>query len=161
LTQSLSILAVLLVAITMGLALAHALEFPGKLRLDEGAYREVQAIYYPGFTIGGLVGEAGALLLLPVLLFLLPFGTERFWWTAAAFALLVAGHAIYWVVTHPVNTVWLKETDLSGAGATFFSIYAGQDADWQHLRNLWEYSHVARAVLGMAALTALSLGLIA
>ncbi len=160
-TQSLNILAVLLVAVTMGLALAHALEFPGKLRLDEQTYREVQAIYYPGFTIGGLVGEAGALLLLPVLLFLLPFGTDRFWWTAAALGFLVAGHAIYWVVTHPVNVVWLKDTDLSGAGAAFFSVYAGQDADWKQLRNLWEYSHVARAVLGLAALTALSLGLIA
>jgi hypothetical protein len=161
LTQSLSILVVLLVAVTMGLALAHALEFPGKLRLDEESYREAQAIYYPGFTIGGLVGEAGALLLLPVLLFLLPFGTDRFWWTAAAFACLVAGHAIYWVVTHPVNAVWLKGTDLSAVGATFFSTFAGRDADWRHLRNLWEYSHIARAVLGLAALTALSLGLIA
>ena len=49
----------LLVAVTMGLSLAHALEFPGKLRLDEPTYRAVQAIYYPGFTIGGLVGEFG------------------------------------------------------------------------------------------------------
>ncbi len=159
-TQPLSILAVLLVAVTMGLALAHALEFPGKLRLDEQSYRKVQAIYYPGFSIGGLVGEAGALLLLPVLLFLLPFGTDRFWWTAVALLCLAVGHGIYWVVTHPVNAVWLRDTDLVGAGAAFFSIYAGQDADWKHLRNLWEYSHVARAVLGVAALTALSLGLI-
>ena len=160
-TQSLSVLGVLLVAVTMGLALAHALEFPGKLRLDEESYRDVQAIYYPGFTIGGLVGEAGALLLLPVLLFLLPFSTDRFWWTAAALGCLVAGHAIYWVVTHPVNAAWLKDTDLSAAGAAFFSTYAGQDADWRHLRNLWEYSHIARAVLGLAALTALSVGLMA
>lgn len=160
-TQTLSILATLLVAVTMGLALAHALEFPGKLRLDEQTYRDVQAIYYPGFTFGGLIGEFGSLLLLPVLLFLLPFGSDRFWWTAAAFACLVAGHAVYWVVTHPVNAVWLKDVDLSGAGAAFFSVYAGQDADWQHLRNLWEYSHMARAALGLAALTAMAIAQVA
>jgi hypothetical protein len=64
----LSVLALLLLAVTMGLSLAHALEFPGKLRLDEPTYRAVQAIYYPGFTIGGLVGEFGGLLALIVLL---------------------------------------------------------------------------------------------
>ncbi len=61
---SLSAVALLLVAVTMGLSLAHALEFPGKLRLDEPTYRAVQAIYYPGFTIGGLIGEFGGMLAL-------------------------------------------------------------------------------------------------
>ena len=46
--QAFHILTVLMVAIGMGLSLAHALEFPGKRRLGEGAYREVQRIYYPG-----------------------------------------------------------------------------------------------------------------
>jgi hypothetical protein len=45
---------VFLTAIAMSLAPAHALEYPGKLRLDEQAYAAVQAIYYPGFTIGGI-----------------------------------------------------------------------------------------------------------
>ncbi len=120
---ALSVSALLLVAVTMGLALAHALEFPGKLRLDEPTYRAVQAIYYPGFTIGGLVGEFGSMLLLAVLLFLTPVNTDRFWWTAAALALLVAGHATYWAVTHPVNGAWLKETQLSGASQFFFGLF--------------------------------------
>lgn len=50
---TLSVLSLLLLAVTMGLSLAHALERPGKLRLVEPTYRAVQAIYYPGFTIGG------------------------------------------------------------------------------------------------------------
>src|ERR671914_1351612 len=99
----LSVLALLLLAITMGLSLAHALEFPGKLRLDEPTYRAVQAIYYPGFTIGGLVGEFGSMLVLTVLLFLTPTNSKPFWWTTAALGLLIIGHAIYWIVTHPVN----------------------------------------------------------
>lgn len=75
---ALSVLGLLLVTVTMGLSLAHALEFPGKLRLDEPTYRAVPAIYFPGFTIGGLVGELGGMLVLAVLLFLTPTSTERF-----------------------------------------------------------------------------------
>ncbi|MPZ40702.1 MAG: hypothetical protein GEU95_22165, partial [Rhizobiales bacterium] len=99
-------------AVTMGLSLAHALEFPGKSRLDESTYRAVQAIYYPGFTIGGLIGEFGAMLALIVFLIVTPTSTERFWWIAAALGFLVIGHATYWVVTHPVNAAWLKDTSV-------------------------------------------------
>jgi hypothetical protein len=95
--KAVSILAVLLVAVTMGLALAHALELPGKLRLNKDTYVAVQAIYYPGFTIGGLVGELGGLIVLLALLLLTPYGAQRFWWTAAAFAFLVSAHAVYWL----------------------------------------------------------------
>ena len=35
------------------MALTHALEFPGKMRLDKDIYLAAQTIYYPGFTIGG------------------------------------------------------------------------------------------------------------
>jgi hypothetical protein len=50
----LQVVTVLLVAVAMSLTLAHALELPGKMRLDEQTYRAVQTIYYPGFTFGGL-----------------------------------------------------------------------------------------------------------
>ena len=50
-----------------GLVLAHALEFPGKLRLNKETYLNMQMIYYPGFTIGGMVGEAGGLATLALL----------------------------------------------------------------------------------------------
>jgi hypothetical protein len=33
--------------------LAHALEWPGKLRLSREHYLAVQPIYYPGFTYSG------------------------------------------------------------------------------------------------------------
>lgn len=153
----LSVLALLLLAVTMGLSLAHALEFPGKLRLDEPTYRAVQAIYYPGFTIGGLIGEFGSMLLLAVLLFLTPGNTERFWWTAAALAFLVACHATYWIVTHPVNNAWLKDTQLTASSQFLFGLFAAPDANWKHMRNTWEWSHVARA--GLATFSFLSMSL--
>src|SRR5688500_5078319 len=49
----LQVTAVFMAAVAMALALAHALELPGKLRLDQETYRAVRTIYYPGFTIGG------------------------------------------------------------------------------------------------------------
>jgi hypothetical protein len=155
----LPILALLLVAVVMGLTLAHALELPGKLRLDKDTYIAVQAIYYPGFTIGGLVGEFGGMLLLFALLFLTPYGTERFWWTAAAFGLLISAHAVYWLVTHPVNNFWVKDVDMAGIGATFFSLFSAKGDDWMQMRNIWEYSHVARACLAMASLASMAVAL--
>lgn len=53
---TLQLLALVLVSVAMALALAHALELPGKLRLSKEAYLSTQSIYYPGFTIGGMVG---------------------------------------------------------------------------------------------------------
>jgi hypothetical protein len=157
---ALSVLALLLVAVTLGMSLAHALEFPGKLRLDEPTYRAVQAIYYPGFTIGGLVGEFGSMVVLAVLLFIVPGGSERFWWTAAALGLLLGGHAVYWIVTHPVNNTWLKDTQLADAGQFFFGLFAASGADWRHMRNVWEWSHVARACLGMLGFISMSLAVV-
>ena len=153
------ILVLLLVAIAMGLSLAHALELPGKLRLPRDNYIATQAIYYPGFTYGGLFGEFGGMVGLIGMLFLLPLAGTAFWWAAAALALMIAAHAVYWLMTHPVNGFWLKDTELSGLGAAFFTRAKGEAADWTQLRDTWEYSHVVRAVLQMAAFIAAALSL--
>ena len=63
------ILAVIVVALAMVPALAHALEMPGKMRLGSDAYFAVQRIYYPGFTIAG-VGEPAGFIAVGVLLLL-------------------------------------------------------------------------------------------
>ena len=160
--EAFHILTVLLVAVGMGLALAHALEFPGKRRLGESAYREVQRIYYPGFTIGGLFGEFGAMLALAVLLLVLPFGEPAFWLAAVALVLLAIGHGIYWAVTHPVNRVWTKGLKTSEAGGAFFRAGGrAQDTGWRELRDRWEWSHVARAALSFLALAAMAASLTA
>jgi hypothetical protein len=138
-----TILCLFLVAMKFGTSLAHVAELPGKLRLDEPTYKAVQAIYYPGFTLVGLIGEVGGMVALAVLLYLTPTGTARFWWTAAALVFLLAGHATYWLMTHPVNNFWVKDVAVSGPGAAFFSIFGGQQTgDWRELRNVWEFSHV-------------------
>jgi hypothetical protein len=71
----------------MAPSLAHALELPGKMRLD----KEI-------------------------------------------------AHAIYWLVTHPINQVWTTDLQLSGLGATFFSMFAVDiSGDWSRLRDVWEH----------------------
>src|SRR5262245_16967448 len=147
---TLQVITLLFVAFAMATAVAHALELPGKLRLSKDEYLTVQKIYYPGFTIGG-AAEPIALLLLIVTM---PAGAP-FWMTAGAFAMLAIAHAIYWVVTHPVNNFWLKDVELKGAGASFFAIdLVGRPGDdnWTKLRNRWESSHALRAALTITSL---------
>jgi hypothetical protein len=152
--QALQVISLLLVAVAMALALAHALELPGKLRLSKEAYMAMQPIYYPGFTIGGAVGEIGGLFAMLVLLLVTPAGTLAFWLTLAALLMLAALHGVYWVLSHPVNNFWLRDMGLGGAGERFFSSdplgRTGRHSDdWTALRDRWEYSHVVRAALGV------------
>jgi hypothetical protein len=154
---ALQVVTVVLVAVAMALTLAHALEWPGKMRLSKEQYLATQPIYYPGFAIGG-AAEPLAILLSLALLIMTPYGSTSFWLTAAAFTALVAMHVTYWLLTHPVNNFWLKEVQLKGAGAGFFAFdpLARHDGsastDWSYLRDRWEVSHVVRAALGMASL---------
>lgn len=158
--HAIQVLSVLLVAIAMALSLAHALELPGKLRLRREAYFAVQPIYYPGFTLAGAVGEVGGIIATLVLLALTPSGSASFWLALAALGALLAMHAVYWVVTQPVNQFWLRGERVARAGAGFFGFdpigrrhaVGHPRLNWNALRDRWEYSHVARAALALAAL---------
>jgi len=156
---TLQVVTLVLVAFTMAPAVAHALEYPGKLRLSKDAYMTVQRIYYPGFTMAGVV-ELVSVISALALVVLTPRDSPAFALSLAALLLLVAMHAVYWTVTAPVNKVWLKDEQLSKAGAAFFRTDTGsgksQEADWKHLRDRWEYSHIARAVLVTVALGSLA-----
>lgn len=155
----LQIVAVILVATAMGLSLAHALEYPGKRRLNEVVYKSVQSMYYPGFTIGGGIGEFGGIVFTALLLFLTPPRSADFWLTFVALLALLGMQAVYWLVTHPVNRLWVEGEKMSGAGKFFFKFAAshagGQPANWTLLRDRWECSHLVRAVLAFAGFVAL------
>jgi hypothetical protein len=155
--QTLQVLSILLVTIGVTTSLGHALEFPGKRRLDRDTYFKVQPIYYPGFTIAGLFGEPGAILAMIGLLIATPSGGMAFWLTATALVSHLFAHLIYWAVTHPVNKVWVRGENVQGASKAFFEVGSRTVSadDWTALRDRWEWSHVARAVLMVAALIAL------
>ncbi|MDX1102392.1 DUF1772 domain-containing protein [Sinorhizobium medicae] len=155
------VITIVLVAIATALALAHALEWPGKLRLPKEQYLAIQAIYYPGFTIGG-VAEPLSLLFTAALLVLMPRGTPAFWMTVGALIGLLAMHATYWILTHPVNNFWLKDTQLAGTSGRFFAVgtvrakSVPESEDWTALRDRWERSHVVRAAFGFVSLVMLA-----
>jgi len=155
----LQVIVIVLVSINMALALAHALELPGKLRLSKDVYTAVQPIYYPGFTIGGGVGEFGGILATIVLVVVTPREQDAFALTLAALVLLLIAHGTYWVMTHPVNRFWLRDEKLKAGGRAFFSFGSGStkgQMSWAAMRNRWEYSHVARAALSLTALILLA-----
>jgi hypothetical protein len=157
---TLQVVTILLAAIVLTPALAHALELPGKLRLSEDQYLAVQTIFYPGFTIAG-GAEPLAILAALLLAIFTPVGTAQFYATLGGLVALVAVHALYWALTHPVNNFWLKDFALKGAGKGFFAFGAGSSAapDWAALRDRWEYSHVARAALAFLGLTLLTIAI--
>ena len=157
--EALQLATLLMAVVAMVPALAHALELPGKLRLAREAYFTVQPIYYPGFTFAGFA-EPLALLCTGALLFLTPRGSADFWLAATAFGGLAAMHAVYWVVTHPVNKYWLRGEKLGAAGTGFFSLGSKPEtSDWRAMRDRWEYSHVVRAALAFLSMLALALAL--
>lgn len=156
-------ISLILVAMAMVPALAHALELPGKLRLTKDTYFAVQPIYYPGFTIAG-ISEPIAIIFTIILLVMTPREGTDFWLTLVSLIGLIGMHAVYWLFTHPVNNFWLQDQKLSGLSSGFFSLGSAgkQDnqsdtsaVDWTNLRDRWEYSHVARAGLAFLSFIAL------
>lgn len=161
----LQVASVFLAAVAMALSLAHTLELPGKLRLDKQTYCAMQPIYYPGFTIGGGIGEGLGMIATLAFLLLTPRTSAAFPWTAIGFVGLVAAHATYWILTHPVNNFWLKNQNLSGVGGSFFRFdplkrkaqnsTSDDDDVWEGFRNRWEFSHLVRALFSAISLLAL------
>ncbi len=154
----LQIVTAMLVIIGFSTSLAHALEYPGKMKLDRPIYMQVQKIYYPGFTIAGLA-EPLAIAASCIAAYL-GQDARSFPFLAASAALVMASHAVYWRMTHPVNGFWLADETLGRAGQSFFGkgnpkrVDAGA-ADWVALRDRWERSHILRAILGGGAVVSL------
>jgi hypothetical protein len=160
---ALELVVILIVALAAALAVAHALELPGKLRLDKQSYLVVQTIYYPGFTYAGASEGVGVLAILALILVDRPSGA-RLALLVASLVLLGLMHAAYWAITHPVNKIWTRNLSLDTVSAGFSRLNpAGRsgpansdtDAVWRRARDVWEGSHVLRAVLGVGALLTL------
>src|ERR1051325_2897705 len=133
---ALQISTVMLVAVIMGLTLAHALEFPGKLRLGRQEYLVTQGIYYPGFTIGG-IGEILGIIATLLLVILTPHDNPAFLWTLIAFVAVTGAHVVFWVVTQPVNRYWVSQLKLSKSAERFFSANEGE-AQTKGSKDGWE-----------------------
>jgi hypothetical protein len=157
----LQVVTLMLVALAAALSVAHALELPGKLRLDEATYRAVQRIYYPGFTIGG-ASEPLASIAALALLILTPVASVAFWLTLVALVGMALVQLVFWIVVQPVNRHWVAGQAMSASGAAFFRVgtgASGNPGNWTRLRDRWEYAHVARAAINSASLLALAVAI--
>ncbi|MBW8745695.1 MAG: DUF1772 domain-containing protein [Sphingomonas sp.] len=145
-------IATFLAAMVMGLALAHGLEMPGKMRLEREYYYAVQTIYYPGFTLGGMT-EPLAIITTASVLLIGGISEGRFWLVAGAVIALVLTQLLFWIVVQPVNRQWLGSVRLSGAAEHFFRTgeAGGPTRVWTRLRNRWELGHLVRAATATAA----------
>jgi hypothetical protein len=76
-------------------------------------------------------------------MFLVRHRRPAFGWTVVAVVCLVGTHAAFWIWIAPVNAT---------LGA---STASSLPPDWMTLRDRWEYTHAARAILQMVGLGAL------
>jgi hypothetical protein len=161
----LQIVSVLLVSVAMALAVAHALDVPGKLRLDREHYDAAQSNYRPKFRVAGLVGEVGGGGATLLLILATPAESASLAWTVAAFLSLAAMHGAYWTIAHPANQFWLlRQHAPSIAPIGFFATHPvprppAIATSWSRSRTRWEYAHIIRAVLGAISVIALVTGL--
>lgn len=159
-TLTLKFVSLFLVVATVVPSVAHVLELPGKLRLTREQYFAVQPIYYPGFTIAGMA-EPVSILVLIALVVMTPVGTVNFWLLIGTTLLAALAHLLYWILTAPVNKVWLRNETISNSAQRFFDAGANiADADWTLLRDRWERSHVLRAIASVVAFGLLAAALL-
>lgn len=137
---------ILLVALSTGMAFCHTLELPAKMQYDATLYVTLQNSLYAAFgppNIGPYI-EMGAIVAAIALLFLVRKRRPALALTLlATVCLLVAFPIIFFLFTEPVNVVFRNATP------------ASIPTDWMGLRSQWEYSHAARFVFQLMALSAL------
>jgi len=137
--------ALLTTALALGGALAHALELPNKIGMSREAYFVVQNIYRGWNRLGYLL----AVQLVGMLAVAILYRRERSVMRPALVAVgcLMTAQIIFWTLTFPANT------------AT--SNWTIAPTNWETLRQQWEYSHLAGAVLQTLAMAALIVAVLA
>jgi len=139
-----------LVALTLGLAWAHVLEHPGKLRLDGPSWLRVQHNLYIAF--GPPVGakmEVAAIVSSWIVLWLARRRRPAAWWTLVGAVLVTAALAEWAWLVAPMNTV------LNGFTADALP------ATWTAVRDQWEFGHATHTALFGGGFCALLIGTLA
>jgi hypothetical protein len=118
--------------------MAHLIELPHKIGLPDEQYLVVQQIYR-GWSLAAIV-VIGALLSTAALAVVSRRQRAQLALALIAFLSLVATQVVFWLFTFPANQATQNWTQLPEG--------------WAALRQQWEYSHAASAVLDLAALLA-------
>ena len=142
---------IILSALVTGMALCHALELPAKMQYSASQYIAVQNSLYVAFgppNIGAIIEFAVPLAAI-ALAILVRKRRPAFQLTLVAIAfMLLAFPVIFFAFTEPANTIIRNATPES------------IPANWEQLRNQWEYSHLARFFCHLLGLSALVLSVL-
>jgi hypothetical protein len=133
----------LLVALTLGMTFCHALEYPGKAKLDGPEWLTVQHNIYVAFGVVGAIIEVTAILTTWIV-----FAQIRSWKAARVLTLFAAIAAtaalgVWFAWVDPVNTAlnaWTPET---------------LPDNWASFRDRWEAGQAVSAALFLLAFSAL------
>jgi hypothetical protein len=142
---------ILLVSLLLGLAFAHVLERPAKMRYDAALYITLQKTLYVAWgppNVGGIL-EPAAILATISLAFILRKRKRAFSYTlGAGIALLLAFPVVFFSFVAPANEVFLAAPPSS------------IPANWMEMQRSWENGHAIRFVLQLAALSLLVLSVV-
>jgi hypothetical protein len=133
----------LLVALTLGMTFSHALEYPGKAKLDGAEWLTVQHNVYLAFGVVGAIIEVTAIVTTWIV-----FAQIRSWKLARVLTLLAglattASLGIWFGWVDPVNTALKAWTP------------ATMPDNWMSFRDRWEAGHAVSAILFGLAFSAL------
>jgi hypothetical protein len=134
--QVLSFLAIVLTGLTLVAPGAHLLELSNKIVLAESQYFTVQGIYR-GWWLVGLALPAAFVANLALAIVVRHADRIAFWLAIAAAALIAANLIVFFIWTQPANAVTANWTL--------------RPANWQILRQQWEYSHAVNAGIAFLA----------
>ena len=135
----LRILSVLFTALALIFGGAHLLELPHKIGMSATDYLTVQQIYR-GWQFAGIV-VVGEIMSVAALAYAIRHSRRVFVPTVIALVCAIGTQILFWTFNFPVN----RATDN----------WATLPADWETLRQRWEYAHAASALLNLVALVAL------
>ena len=135
----LRILSVLFTALALVFGGAHLFELPHKIGLSAADYLTVQQIYR-GWQFAGIV-VVGQIVSIAALAYAVRNHRRVLVPTLIALVCAVGTQVLFWLFSFPAN----QATDN----------WATLPADWEMLRQRWEFAHAANALLNLVALIAL------
>ncbi len=136
------LLALVLTAVALVPAAAHVLELPNKLPLPREEYLTVQQVYRGWSRLGYVVIAA---LLATMWLAVVADESSEIPATIAFIAILMT-QVVFWLFTFPVNQRtrnWTRAPE-----------------DWERLRDRWEISHAANALLSFIAFVCVAVAIL-
>lgn len=139
-TRGLFLASVLFTALVLGAGLAHLYALPNKIGMSRDAYLAAQQIYRGWALLGIFI--ATALISTTVLAIRVRQTPQVFPAVLTAAVCIVLALIVFFVFTYPANQATSNWTQLP--------------ANWQTLRQQWEYSHATGAGLYLVALMSLT-----